>query len=85
MTDIRLHSDDAEKITIELKPVSVYPPENETMAWEDWNRYNSICIYKTDYEKLLLPSIETLFPVMDPDPNGFGVQETFDRTSVNFF
>lgn len=85
VTDIRLYSDDKEKINIEVKPVSVYPKENRNMAWEDWNRYDSICIYKTDYERLLLSVIKELFPVTDPDPNGWGVQEYFDLTSMNFF
>ncbi|MDE7363571.1 MAG: hypothetical protein K2N27_01585 [Ruminococcus sp.] len=85
VTDIRLYSDDNELVKIELKPVYMYPPENGTMLWEDWNHYDSICIYKTDYEKLLLPAISSLFPVTDPDPNGFGIQESFDLTSFNFF
>ena len=85
VTDIRLYSDDKEKIEIELKPVSVYPTDNYTMSWEDWNCYDSIRIYKTDYEILLLPAIKALFPVIDPDPNGWGVQESFDLTSMNFF
>lgn len=81
--DILLYSDDKEKIKIEFKPV--YFPGNDAMSWEDWNCYDSICIYKTDYEKLLLTAIRSLFPVMDPDPNGWGVQEYFDLTSLNFF
>ena len=63
----------------------MYPPENGKMHWEDWNYYDSIYIYKSDYEKLLLPAILPLFPVEDPDPNGFGTQEYFDLTSFNFF
>lgn len=85
VTDIRLYSDDHELINLEFKPVYMYPPENGTMAWEDWNHYDSICVYKTDYEKFLVPSISSLFPVADPDPNGFGIQEYFDLTSMNFF
>lgn len=85
VTDIRLCSGDDELIRLEFKPVYMYPLENGTMAWEDWNHYDSICVYKTDYEKLLVPSIESLFPVTDPDPNGFGLQEYFDLTSMNFF
>ena len=33
----------------------------------------------------MLSAINSLFPVKDPDPNGFGIQESFDLTSVNFF
>ena len=83
ITDIRLYSDDREKIEIELKPVRL--PESGRMAWEDWNCFDSICVYKTDYERLLLSAIEALFPVTDPDPDGWGVQEYFDLTSMNFF
>ncbi|SHM38806.1 hypothetical protein [Ruminococcus flavefaciens] len=85
VTDIRLYSDDNEKIEIEFKPVRIYSQTDSTMQWEDWNFYDSIYIYKTDYEKLILSSIRPLFPVTDPDPNGFGVQECFDLTSINFF
>ena len=84
ITDIRLYSDDTELIRLEFKPVYMYSLKNESMSWEDWNHYDSICIYKTDYEKLLLPVIQSLFPVTDPDPNGFGIQESFDLTSTNF-
>ncbi|MGX8774161.1 MAG: hypothetical protein ACSW8G_03795 [Bacillota bacterium] len=85
VSDIRLYSDDKEKIEIELKPVYINPLGNGVLSWEDWNHYDSIRIYKTDYEKLILPAISSLFPVKDPDPHGFGVQESFDLTSVNFF
>ena len=85
VTDIRLYSGDKELINLEFKPVHMYPPENGKMHWEDWNYYGSIYIYKSDYEKLLLPAILPLFPVEDPDLNGFGTQEYFDLTSFNFF
>lgn len=85
VTDIRLYSGDDELIKLELKPVLMCSPECDSLPWENWNHYDSICIYKTDYEKLLLPSITSLFPVTDPDPNGFGIQEEFDLTSINFF
>ena len=82
VTDIRLYSDDDEKIELEFKPV--FMPENGEMNWEDWNCYDSIRVYKTDYEKLLLSSIQSVFPVVDPDPNGWGIQEELDLTSPNF-
>ena len=85
VADIRLYSDDMEKIEIELKPVYTDPSGNGVMTWEDWNHYDIIRIYKTDYERLMLSAINSLFPVKDPDPNGFGIQESFDLTSVNFF
>ena len=82
VTDILLYSDDDEKIELEFKPV--FMPENGEMSWEDWNCFDSIRVYKTDYEKLLLSSIQSVFPVVDPDPNGWGLQEELDLTSPNF-
>ncbi|MBO4399828.1 MAG: hypothetical protein J5795_06840 [Lachnospiraceae bacterium] len=82
VTDIRLYSDDGEKIELEFKPIFV--PENGELQWEDWNCYDSIMIYKTDYDKLLLSSIQSVFPVVDPTPNSWGLQEEFDLTSMNF-
>lgn len=54
VTDIRFYSDENEKINIELKPVCRYPSGNGTMSWEDWNYYDSICIYKTDWEIIII-------------------------------
>lgn len=82
VTDIRLYSDDGEMIELEFKPVCV--PVNGDLQWEDWNCYDSIRVYKTDYDKLLLSSIQSVFPVVDPTPNSWGLQEEFDLTSMNF-
>ena len=82
VTDIRLYSDDGEKIELEFKPVCV--PVNGDLQWKDWNCYDSIRVYKTDYDKLLLSSIQSVFPVVDPTPNSWGLQEEFDLTSMNF-
>ncbi|MBO4473987.1 MAG: hypothetical protein IK020_03015 [Clostridiales bacterium] len=84
VTDIRLYSDDSERILLEFKPVRM-PSKKGDLYWEDWNHYDSICIYKTDYDRLLLPAITSLFPVTDPDPKGFGIQESLDLTTINFF
>ena len=32
----------------------------------------------------MLSSIQSVFPVVDPDPNGWGLQEELDLTSPNF-
>lgn len=82
VTDIRLYADDKEKIELEFKPVRI--PDNGDIRWEDWNCYDSVCVYRSDYEKLLSSFIESLFPVEDPDPYGWGIQETMDYTSMNF-
>lgn len=81
--DILLYSDEREKIVLEFKPVRF--PEDGNIMWEDWNNYDSIQVFKTDYERLLLNPIRSIFPVNDPDPNGWGMQECFDLTSMNFF
>lgn len=59
-------------------------PESGDMQWEDWNCYDSLFIYWTDYERLLVPELEKLFPLEDPDPNGWGTQEYFDVCSLNW-
>ncbi|MBO4687818.1 MAG: hypothetical protein J5636_04835 [Clostridiales bacterium] len=85
ITEIRLYSADDEPVYLEFKPVLMPSEDGKELQWEDWNHYDSIRIYKTDYDKFLLPAITPVFPVTDPDPNGFGVQETLDVTSINFF
>lgn len=69
--DILLYSDEREKIVLEFKPVRF--PEDGNIMWEDWNNYDSIQVFKTDYERLLLNPIRSIFPVNDPDPNGWGM------------
>lgn len=83
VTELRLYSEDREKIELEFKPVNL--PENGDIQWEDWNCYDSLRIFITDYERLLIPLIDKLFPVTDPDPMGWGVQERFDATDLNWF
>lgn len=82
ITAIRLYSGDGELICMEFKPV--HNPPDGVIRFEDWNCYDSFTVYKTDYEKLLLPSIESIFPVMDPDPEGWGLQEQLDLCSLNW-
>ena len=62
VTDILLYADETELVRIELKPVFMYPLENGTMSWADWNHYDSICIFKTDYEKLCCLRSPHCFP-----------------------
>lgn len=82
-TDVRLYSADSEKIFLEFKPARM--PDDGNMQWEDWNCYDSVFVYKTDYDRLLVPTLKKLFPLEDPDPNGFGTQEYFDVCFENWF
>ena len=81
-TDVRLYSADSEKVFLEFKPARM--PENKEMQWTDWNCYDSVFVYRTDYEKLLVPTLDKLFPLDDPDPNGWGTQECLDVCSLNW-
>ena len=81
-TDVRMYSADSEKVFLEFKPARM--PDSGEMQWEDWNCYDSVFVYKADYERLLVPTLEKLFPLEDPDPNGWGTQEYFDVCSLNW-
>ena len=83
VTDIRLFSGNEEKIMLEFKPVLVRPGDEVMVG--DWDYYDSFMIYQTDYDKLLTAELEAVFPVMDPDPHGWGLQELFDPCSDNWF
>ena len=83
VTDIHLYSDNEEKIMLEFKPVLVHPGDEVMLG--DWDYYDSFRVYQTDYDKLLTAAIASLFPVMDPDPHGWGLQEYFDPCSDNWF
>lgn len=56
-----------ELIYYEFKPVRI--PETG-MIYEDWNCCDSFKIYVTDFDALLFKTIDSVFPVNDPDPNG---------------
>ncbi|MBQ2581129.1 MAG: hypothetical protein II574_05825 [Ruminococcus sp.] len=81
-TDVRLYSADSEKIFLEFKPVR--EQNGKELQWVDWNCYDSVFVYQTDYNKLLVPALEKLFPLQDPDPLGWGMQDCFDATSMNW-
>jgi len=81
-TDVRHYADNSEKVYLEFKPARM--PENGDMQWEDWNCFDSVFVYKADYEKLLVPILNKFFPAEDPDPNGWGTQEYFDVCSENW-
>ena len=75
-----LYSKENEKIFLEISPVR--NTENSDIMWEDWNYYNSLRIFKTDYEMLFVPLVEKIFPVIDPDSGE--VQDRLDVCSLNW-
>jgi hypothetical protein len=79
VVDILLNADDEEKIYLEFQPMH-FPPDPEIP-----DCYDSFRVYKTDYDKLLVEPIASVFPVMDPNPRGWGLQEYFDICAPNFF
>ena len=80
-TEIRLYSSEDEVIYIAVTPANT--EENGNIFWD---RYDCLIIYRTDYEKLLYPIFDELFPVNDPDPvDNWGIQEKFDPCSLNWF
>ncbi|MDO4943736.1 MAG: hypothetical protein Q4E74_00890 [Ruminococcus sp.] len=80
ITQLHLYSDKKEKIFLEVIPVRV--PENGDIMWEDWNFYDSLMIFQTDYNKLIVPYLNAIFPVKDPDDGE--IQEYFDVCSLNW-
>ena len=78
--EMRLYSKENEKIFLEISPVR--NTENSDIMWEDWNYYNSLRIFKTDYEMLFAPLAKRIFPVIDPDSGE--VQAHLDICSLNW-
>ena len=79
VTVLRLYSPEDEKVMIEICPA--YYTEDGNVFWD---RYDSLRVYHTDSVRLLYPVFDRLFPVTDPDPNGWGVQDSFDPTAPNW-
>lgn len=80
ITEMRLYSENNEKIFLEFAPVRI--PKSGDIMWEDWNYYNSLRIFKTDYEMLFVPFAEKIFPVKDPDTDE--LQTYLDLCSPNW-
>lgn len=81
ITKFRLYSSDDELLCIELTPAFVTEDGNIF-----WDRYEALTVYRTDYEKFFIPIFEEIFPVNDPDSaDSWGVQDKFDRCSLNWF
>lgn len=81
VTEMRLYSERHEKIFLEFSAVRV--PEDGEIMWEDWNYYNPLRIFQSDYERLFLPLAESLFPITDPDSGV--LEQRFDCCSLNWF
>lgn len=70
----RLYSNKKEKICLMFHPLFI---TGKDPMWEDWNCYKyPMMIYMTDYQKLLIPYFEKIFPLKDPIDDT--VQEYFD-------
>lgn len=80
VTKIRLYSADEELVNIEFCP-ALYTDDGNVF----WDRYDILRIYRSDYEHFFTPVFKEIFPVCDPDPNGWGLQENFDPCSPNWF
>ena len=53
-----------EKIFLRFQPLRMTGSDPQ---WEDWNCYdNLLLVYQTDYNWLLMPYFEQLFPIADP-------------------
>ena len=77
----RLYTQRGEKIHLTFLPLR--PDCGNDPQWEDWNCYRSILtIGWPDWERLLVPTFEKLFPIKDPT-NG-EVQEEFDSCFDNW-
>lgn len=76
---LRLYSSDDELVNIELCPA--FMTEDGNIFWD---RYDSLRIYRADYEHFMIPVFEEIFPVTDPDPKGWGIQENFDAAGENW-
>ena len=80
VTEMRLYSADNEKIEVEFKPMDI--PEDKAVDWDDFNRYDSIMIFQTDYERLLSPLIDSLYPLTAPDTGE--IENALDYCFENF-
>jgi len=80
ITKLYLYADKKEMIFFEIAPVRV--PENGDIMWEDWNFYDSMRVFQTDYDKLIVPYLKRIFPVTDPDDGE--IQEYLDVCSLNW-
>lgn len=70
---LRCYSDEKEIILLEFNPCR----NNIDPQWEDWNYCaNPLVVYSTDYNKLLLPYLNIVFPLVEPITGD--IQDCFD-------
>ena len=82
ITELRLYSNNAETFYFEFRPV--YVSENVDIKSKDFDTYDSLRIYCVDWEKLVSPLIEALYPLKCCDPYFGRVQKEFDLTGENY-
>ena len=80
ITDLRLYSSDKEKIYLEFKPMDI--GEDGKADWEDFHRYDSLMIFQTDYERLLSPLMDKLYPLKELESGE--IQDSLDYCFENF-
>lgn len=63
---IRLYAPTSEKICLTFNPLKMSQIPGWNPQWEEWHCYrNPLVIYLQDYEKLLMPYFERLYPTKD--------------------
>ena len=77
---LRCYSGMKEKIRLDFLPCKDVPAD---WKWEHWHSCEeSLMVYATDYENLLLRYLKAVFPVIDPTSGE--IQESIDLCSYNF-
>lgn len=76
--DLLCYGDPTEQICLEF-----YPCENTgaNITWEEWHRVEPLTIFKTDYDKLIIQYLKTIYPTTDPTDNHS--KQDFDVCSDN--
>lgn len=76
----RLYAPKEEYIWIAMHPLMI---ENRKPIWEDWHSYRSFLrIYETDFDRLLKPYFDQIFPVVHPFDHS--IQACFDLCFTNW-
>lgn len=80
--ELRLYSKHSERLCLCFSPCYI-DRDADDISWEDWHRYKQpLMVFVTDYRKLLIPYLKSVFPVNDPTNNE--VQEFFDECWDNW-
>lgn len=81
--EIRLYSPKDEMIFLLFNPVKMSSTPDWNPQWEEWHCYkNPMVVYRQDYNKLLLPYFERIYPTEDAFSGE--VEECFDVCFSNW-